>query len=101
MRKPQLFCDVTGPAGLWPHEEAVAAGGLMELFLADPAMHLFHVVHNEDIPPSNVSMEFSCDSHIRFRTHLFLITNTLSQIRHKKIRILDIAPLAIAALGPT
>jgi hypothetical protein len=60
-----------------------------------------HVVHNEDIPPSNVSMEFSCDSHIRFRTHLFLITNAFSQIRHEKIRILDITPLALAALGRT
>jgi len=30
-----------------------------------------------------------------------LITNTLSQIRHKKIRILDITPLALAALGRT
>jgi hypothetical protein len=40
MRKRQLFYGVTGPVGLWLHEEVAIARDPMRLFLADSARHL-------------------------------------------------------------
>jgi methylenetetrahydrofolate reductase (NADPH) len=63
------------------------------------SIHLLHLIHQ-----MNEGLEIDGDVRerlIRLPIEEALITNTLPQITHKKIRILDITPIALAALTRT